>query len=602
MKIKIILLTIIFFCCGVKAQLKLGTATQSNAGGISQSGAFTLNSTFGQASVVGSAITGQLSIGSGFIYVVSLDVQGPAIDVAVITEAKADSQIIIRAGISDNVSVSSAALYYRKGGDGTFVSNPMSLAGSEYQAAIPPSSVTSRGVEYYITASDLTANVSRSPASGVYSIQVISGGEGISRGTPQPNGSEQSAYRLISIPFDATDKTPAAVLGDDLGGYDNTKWRFYELGANQKYVEHPGTSPLNPGKAFWLIVKDAGKVLDTGPGKSVSTNGKYAIPLDTGWTFIGNPFYFDIPFTRLSKKSGGILDIRYYGGNWNNASSPLKPFEGYAVASTIVDTLFVNPQIVDPPDLPKISESENLWSINIHAQCNGAQDVDNVASVISSASQDFDEQDKPEPPIIGNYVSVYFPHPEWKKVFKNYNIDARPEPSNGETWDFDVASNMKEKVNLKFVGIENVPEKFEVWLIDMHSRATQNLRESNTYSFSNTSEFVPHSIALVVGSSTYIQEKLLEVEAVPSVFQLFQNYPNPFNPITTIRYGLPSASHVNLKVYNILGEEVMTLLDEYQQKGFRVVELNAQNLPSGVYYYRIQAGEFVQSKKLILIK
>ncbi|MDI6766281.1 MAG: T9SS type A sorting domain-containing protein [Bacteroidota bacterium] len=600
-------LIVLFIQTHSYTQLTLTISSQSNSGGISHAGPYSLVAIMGQPATIGIATSGSSSVGSGFIYTAASDAQGPTVTHTLSATIPVNTPLVVSATITDISGISSARLYYRKGGEQSFSTLTMSPTGNLYQATIPDSIITLRGLEYYIVAKDVYSNQTRLPQQGIFSIQVTSTAEGVSRATPQPNGSEQSAYRLISIPFDATDKTPAAVLGDDLGGYDNTKWRFYELGANQKYVEHPGTSPMDSGKAFWLIVKDAGKIIDTGPGKSNPTNKIFAIALDSGWTFIGNPFNFDIPFTKLSKKSGGTLDARYYGGSWTNAASPLKPFEGYAVSSTIPDTLFIDPQVypVDPT-ISKSTKEENtvspLWSITIQAQCNGAQDVDNVASVSSSASQDFDEQDKPEPPVIGNYVSVYFPHPQWKKVFKHYNVDARPEPSDGDVWNFEVTSNMKEKVNLKFVGIENVPTKFDVWLIDMHSRATQNLRESNTYSFSNTSESVPHSIALVVGTSAYIQEKLIEVEAVPGVFQLFQNYPNPFNPVTIIRYGLPSASHVRLKLYNILGEEVMTLVDEFQQKGFRAVELNAKNLPSGVYYYRIQANDFIQTKKLILLK
>ncbi len=610
---RIYMMIILFFFIGTSisiAQIDIGIVNQSSAGGTATDGIYSIVTTIGQPSPVGIANSGVISMGIGYIYAAAADAQGPSISHTVSATATVNTQLVVSATITDISGISDAKLYYRKGGEQLFLSLsmlPTFPIGNLYVATIPDSIITFRGLEYYIVAKDVYANKTRIPQQNIFSIQVSSTGDGLSRGTPQPNGSEQNAYRLISIPFDATDKSPAAVLGDDLGGYDNTKWRFFELGANQKYVEHPGTSPMDSGKAFWLIVKDVGKILDTGPGKSVSTNGKYSIPLDPGWTFIGNPFYFDIPFTKLSKKSGGTLDARYYGGSWTNAASPLKPFEGYAVSSNISDTLFIDPQVY-PVDIttPKSAEETNtvqpLWSISIHAQCNDAYDNDNIASVVTTASQAYDEQDKPEPPIIGNYVSVYFPHPEWNKVFKNYNVDARPEPSNGDVWDFNVASNMKEKVNLKFLGIDDVPLKFDVWLIDMQSLSTQNLRALNTYSYANTSESVPHPIRLIVGTNTFIQDKLNEVKVIPNEFQLFQNFPNPFNPVTTIRYGLPNASHVCLKVYNILGEEVVTLLNEYQQKGYKSVDLNAQDIPSGVYYYRIQAGEFVQTKKLILLK
>jgi photosystem II stability/assembly factor-like uncharacterized protein len=89
---------------------------------------------------------------------------------------------------------------------------------------------------------------------------------------------------------------------------------------------------------------------------------------------------------------------------------------------------------------------------------------------------------------------------------------------------------------------------------------------------------------------------------IPSLFQLKQNYPNPFNPTTFIQYDLPASARVCLTVYDVLGREVATLVDEVQQAGSRSVEFNAGRLASGLYYYRLQAGTFTETKKLVLLK
>ena len=88
----------------------------------------------------------------------------------------------------------------------------------------------------------------------------------------------------------------------------------------------------------------------------------------------------------------------------------------------------------------------------------------------------------------------------------------------------------------------------------------------------------------------------------PVFFALHQNYPNPFNPSTTIRYGLPSRSHVTLNVFNTLGQQVETLVDGEMEGGYHKVKFDAGDLASGVYLYRLQAGDFVQSRKLLLLK
>jgi hypothetical protein len=83
---------------------------------------------------------------------------------------------------------------------------------------------------------------------------------------------------------------------------------------------------------------------------------------------------------------------------------------------------------------------------------------------------------------------------------------------------------------------------------------------------------------------------------------LDQNYPNPFNPSTTIRYGLPSMAHVTLSIFNTLGQQVATLVNETQDAGYHDARFDASGLASGVYFYRMQAGNFIQAKKLLLLR
>jgi len=90
--------------------------------------------------------------------------------------------------------------------------------------------------------------------------------------------------------------------------------------------------------------------------------------------------------------------------------------------------------------------------------------------------------------------------------------------------------------------------------------------------------------------------------AIPRSYELSQNYPNPFNPSTTIHFELPKATHVTLKVYNILGQEVLRVLDEKRDAGTYNVQVDGSQLASGVYFYRLVASDFVQTKKMLLIK
>ncbi len=94
----------------------------------------------------------------------------------------------------------------------------------------------------------------------------------------------------------------------------------------------------------------------------------------------------------------------------------------------------------------------------------------------------------------------------------------------------------------------------------------------------------------------------VEINSQPTDFVLLQNYPNPFNPSTTIKYSIPVNGNVKLTVYNSIGEEIKTLVNEYKTSGTHEVELNAEKLTSGIYFYKIETGEFSSVKKMILIK
>jgi hypothetical protein len=97
-------------------------------------------------------------------------------------------------------------------------------------------------------------------------------------------------------------------------------------------------------------------------------------------------------------------------------------------------------------------------------------------------------------------------------------------------------------------------------------------------------------------------EKSFNGGEMVKTYELTQNYPNPFNPNTTIKYQIPKTSIVTLKVYDILGAEVATLVNEEKNPGKYEVSFNATRLASGVYIYRLIAEKFISSKKMILLK
>jgi hypothetical protein len=111
---------------------------------------------------------------------------------------------------------------------------------------------------------------------------------------------------------------------------------------------------------------------------------------------------------------------------------------------------------------------------------------------------------------------------------------------------------------------------------------------------------VEEAVAWIDTTTVGIEEHISE--SIPSTYRLSQNYPNPFNPITTIKYQIPELSFITLKVYDVLGNEIKTLVNKEKPVGSYNIEFDATSLPSGIYFYQLQAGSFVETKKMVLLK
>ena len=165
--------------------------------------------------------------------------------------------------------------------------------------------------------------------------------------------------------------------------------------------------------------------------------------------------------------------------------------------------------------------------------------------------------------------------------------------------------------NLDFATIKYNPDGQEVWV--MRYNGTGDGPDYQTAGIvldggnnvfvtgSSMGDFLNQNFATIKYSQSPSHIKEINSE-VPNAYSLFQNYPNPLNPSTKIEYSIPEHSLVQLSVYDVLGNEVFEIINEEQVAGTYRVDLNGAELPSGVYFYKLQAGSFVETKKMILLK
>jgi hypothetical protein len=135
------------------------------------------------------------------------------------------------------------------------------------------------------------------------------------------------------------------------------------------------------------------------------------------------------------------------------------------------------------------------------------------------------------------------------------------------------------------------------------TQINEGLGNLNITSLLTTTDYI---FAGTYGSSVWKRSELTGVNnisgSIPKSYNLYQNYPNPFNPSTKIKFDLPKSSSAKLVIYDILGREVAILVNEQLKPGNYNIEWNASNFPSGVYFYKLVAGDYVEVKKMILIK
>ena len=194
---------------------------------------------------------------------------------------------------------------------------------------------------------------------------------------------------------------------------------------------------------------------------------------------------------------------------------------------------------------------------------------------------------------------------------KIYKFNGDPLPVELTSFSADVIAS---KVHLNWsTATETNNRGFEIqrmtdgnWLAVGFKEGSGTTSEKSDYSFVDNSDLNPGKISYrlkqVDFDGRFSFSKIVEVELAPAEFVLNQNFPNPFNPTTQISYQLPVNCFVSLKVFDMTGREVATLVNREEQAGFHTATFEASNVATGIYFFRIQAGDFVSMKKLILLK
>jgi hypothetical protein len=538
------------------------------------------------------------------------DTQFPVVNAVSNPTATLTQDATIIADITDNAGLASVFIKYRIGGETSFVEQQMEFDGSAYSAQIPNNILSDRGVEYYIKATDFGDNSSNSNR---YMLKISIPNNAMNFN--YSGGTSQNAYRMISIPLAITNPTIQNVLLDDFGASDKSRWRLFRE-VNDQYYEHPNTGDFTAGRAFWLICTES-VIIDIPEGHTVFAEDNFEISLPAGWNQIGLPFNYSIAWQDIIETSNNpnINGPYLYQGTYS-IPSILEPYKGYYVNNLENHTITLNiPLWGNGADLLKSAGDLEKWQIKISAKVKSAKDDLTMAGVSSSAQVKWDRNDFLEPPPVGDYISVYFPHPDWEKYPGNYAIDMRNYSEEGHYWDFGVKTNVNNsEIELLFPTIKeiynttNLSQNFDLFVIDPQLHIAHNLKSNNKFYIPTPPKDKVRYFRLIIGKEDFIISNNMGVATQPLYLMLFQNYPNPFNSNTSIIYTLPQDTRVSLIIYNLLGEKVKTFhSNHFHNTGYYTVYWDGNNdlgksVASGVYIYQLRSEFEIKTKKMVLIR
>jgi len=417
-----------------------------------------------------------------------------------------------------------------------------------------------------------------------------------------PDDYKGTDYKLLGLPGNA-DLAVDQVLGEGSG----EKWIAYWDNGEQdnyfiKYSTDNNAFKFSPGRAFWVLNKGP---LDLDLSVlSVQLNfDRHAIlNIHNGWNIITNPFPDPVPWSVVQDLNELWTEPLWAFDGGFTMVGELQPYQGYYFDN------FSNQQTLNIPYnatlLKPTSENQTKWQINIILETDNFSDASTWLGISEHSEDGIDQFDHRKPRAIGSVPMTYFNRSHWDEKYGSLASDVRPEIGTKQIWDFDVNCTVDKESQLSFKGIEEVPDNYEVYLIDRNKLATQNLREKNFYNFTPVAENLKFSI--IIGEQNSIAEELKTI--LPIQFKLGQNFPNPFNPDTVIPIEIPETNHIKLKIYNTLGEEIKTLYNGPVEPGRQLYRWDGTNYlgnkcTSGLYIYKLESTTgLYDSQKMLLIR
>jgi hypothetical protein len=386
-------------------------------------------------------------------------------------------------------------------------------------------------------------------------------------------------WNLVGLPLDM----PHAVYTDVFTAAQQRTLFGFSLAYRLETV-------LEPGRGYWIRYEQAGT--ETFVGEALE---QVSVELTTGWNLISGPSH-SVPVSEIIDAGGIVLEGTVFGfSGYYDVAEVLQPGVGYWVRASAPGTISMGDASAD-----KVIHNTNAALVNLDAfnkieifQGEAPRGLLYFGGPLPAQLPEFAYTMPPASPYGG--LDVRFSDNRW--VSGLYSVDLllkgtesddsirllrvhSPQLENGDQGGEDDAVEVFVVTQWADGVVTGTSHAVAGTLIDLQASTTQvTLRQADP-------------MELTTGGPSDI----------PAEFNLQQNFPNPFNPTTSIRFALPLAGHVRMEVFTVTGQRVAVITEGERAAGWHTVSFDGSQLSSGVYLYRLQAGSFVQTRKLLLLK
>ena len=502
--------------------------------------------------------------------------------------------------LTDLNGIASADLHLQLGGSQEPIIIPMTaLNDSIYEVSIADSLVTIKNFRAFIRGDDnmaYTGESDRLTPSVKYGENELTT---MIENSIYPDGIPSERWRMLSFP--GSQDNPSIAKPKQEGHV------FYVWDLDDSTWVVPDS--IYTGQAYWFkhiyenpvpFSSDSGMAIPLEP---------YTIELKTGWNMVGSPFAFPV---EVSADPNEVSALYFFGDStnrdgWSLQEYRMDPWAGYAVY-TELDSATI--ELLPFPTESQENSTNRIagegWTIALSAESERYIDKSMVIGRHRNAKDVKDGMDIPLLPSVSKGLSVALSLDNDTRF--NYSSDIRSTDEQNGVWSLSVYSS-SDPGPVEFSAVANglIPPEISVAVLDIQTRKIYQDVLVNPFTIDDRLK-LGYELKFVAGDPAYVESMLLEIlSQIPSEFALGQNYPNPFNPITRLDYLLPRRSDVSIRVYNMLGQEIITLLRQEQPYGKYSVSWNGldkygKQVASGVYFTELKSRNIRRVTKMLLLK